>query len=134
MKLDKESQRRIQRLAVQCTFHDNGCTWKGELRELEAHALNCEKADVVCPRNCGMIYPKSEEAKHLEEECSKKMQTCPHCDKSVTLKGLKSHLKICPSVLIDCPNSCGLVQKARSEMNEHLNEREISKPSPNAHF
>ena len=68
-----------------------------------------------------MVFPKSEEVKHLEEECPKKTQACPHCDKSVTVKGLKTHLKVCPLLIIDCPNGCGF-KRARSEMTDHLPE------------
>uniref|UniRef100_A0AC35EU43 Uncharacterized protein n=1 Tax=Panagrolaimus sp. PS1159 TaxID=55785 RepID=A0AC35EU43_9BILA len=122
LKLDKEFHHRIQRLSVQCPFFDNGCEWKGELKELEGHALSCEKADIICPNGCGTIYPKSEEFKHLEIECSKKVQLCPNCSKSITVKSLKGHLKICPEAIIDCPNSCGLLQKPRNEISQHLSE------------
>uniref|UniRef100_A0A914D429 Uncharacterized protein n=1 Tax=Acrobeloides nanus TaxID=290746 RepID=A0A914D429_9BILA len=33
---------------------------------------------------------------------------------------MQIHLKVCPSVIINCPNKCGLANRPRSEINEHL--------------
>ena len=32
--VDKPLQKRIQALRVKCSFHENGCAWQGQLREL----------------------------------------------------------------------------------------------------
>ncbi|KAE9551802.1 hypothetical protein FO519_004973 [Halicephalobus sp. NKZ332] len=122
VKLDKEAQRRIQKLAVQCTFHDNGCSWRGELRSLEAHALNCEFSDIICPRGCGSVFPRNQQENHLSNDCSKKLVPCDYCKKDITVKGLKTHLKVCPSFKVDCPNNCGFKNRPRSEVDEHLSE------------
>lgn len=55
------------------------------------------------------------EAKHLEE-CTRKTEPCEHCRKEVSLREMKRHLKLCPSMMISCPNQCGLQQKTRAEV------------------
>ncbi|KAH7724375.1 Protein TRF-1 [Aphelenchoides avenae] len=114
LKQDKETHRRIQQLEVKCSFWDNGCEWHG------SHTLNCDFADVICSRGCGEIYAKKDEAKHLGELCSKRTLPCEHCAKEITFKGVKFHLKVCPSMLINCPNMCGLENRPRGEIQEHL--------------
>lgn len=49
---------------------------------------------MICSRGCGEIYAKKDEAKHLGELCSKRTLPCEHCDKEITFKGVKFHLKV----------------------------------------
>jgi hypothetical protein len=79
--------------------------------------MSCEYADTICPRGCGEVYPINLEKKHLEE-CTRKVTPCDHCNKEVSLRYMKGHLKLCPSMLIDCPNRCGIAPKTRAEVRD----------------
>ncbi|KAI6210423.1 Trf-1 [Aphelenchoides besseyi] len=116
---DKPTARQIQQLPVKCSFSDNGCEWQGVLKELKAHAVACEFADTICPRGCGEVFARKDESTHLTM-CSRKTVLCVNCGKEVSERSMKTHLKVCPSMIIDCPNRCGLMQKPRSEIHEHL--------------
>ncbi|KAI6242508.1 Trf-1 [Aphelenchoides fujianensis] len=111
---DKATARRIQQLAVKCSFFDNGCVWTGTLKELKAHAISCEFLDTICPRGCGEVFPRRDEQQHLAV-CSRKTVPCAHCGKEVSERSMKTHLKLCPAMFINCPNLCGLEMKTRAE-------------------
>ncbi|CAD5205439.1 unnamed protein product [Bursaphelenchus okinawaensis] len=116
---NKATTKEIQKLGVKCSYSENGCEWTGILKELKAHAIGCEYADTVCPRGCGKVYAKKDEEEHLKN-CNKKMVECEFCGKEISTKGLKLHNKMCPLMIIDCPNRCGLLRKTREEINAHL--------------
>ncbi|KAI6242351.1 Trf-1 [Aphelenchoides fujianensis] len=116
---DKATARRIQQLAVKCSFFDNGCVWTGTLKELKAHAISCEFLDTICPRGCGEVFPRRDEQQHLAV-CPRKTVPCAHCGKEVSERSMKTHLKLCPAMIINCPNLCGLEMKTRAEIQQHL--------------
>ncbi|TKR76893.1 hypothetical protein L596_017965 [Steinernema carpocapsae] len=118
--LDRGLQKAIQQLQVKCSYVANGCPWRGVLKDLQVHVNGCELRDIVCPRGCGDFFPKKDERKHFETECSKKMVVCEDCQKEVSQRGIEVHRKVCPMVLISCPNQCELLERPREEINLHL--------------
>ncbi|KAI6171567.1 Trf-1 [Aphelenchoides bicaudatus] len=116
---DRQTEKLIQKLPVKCSFSDNGCPWQGILKQLKSHAVACQFTDTICPRGCGEVYPKNGEAAHLAE-CTRKTAPCEHCKKEVSLRGMKSHLKLCPAMVIACPNKCGFEPRSRAEIQQHL--------------
>ena len=46
---DRKTKGQINSLRVACTKREDGCTWRGALREMEGHLNRCEYADVDCP-------------------------------------------------------------------------------------
>jgi TNF receptor-associated factor 4 len=46
---DRKTAGQINSLRVACTKRDDGCTWRGALRELKRHLSGCEYADITCP-------------------------------------------------------------------------------------
>lgn len=46
---DRKTKGQINSLRVACTKRDDGCTWRGALREMEGHMKTCEFADIACP-------------------------------------------------------------------------------------
>ncbi|CAJ0576160.1 unnamed protein product, partial [Mesorhabditis spiculigera] len=118
-KLDKNTMRKIQGLSVYCSWKDQGCEWKGTLKNLEEHALNCDFHEVVCNNGCGQIYAKKNEEQHLREECGRRGVVCENCSKEIPAKAMEIHRKLCPMARINCPNQCGLEGVTRQEIREH---------------
>lgn len=46
---DRKTAGQINSLRVACTKRDDGCTWRGALRELEKHSTLCEYSNTNCP-------------------------------------------------------------------------------------
>ncbi|KAJ7372395.1 hypothetical protein OS493_019847 [Desmophyllum pertusum] len=56
---DKFMRREILALVVHCTFKDDGCIWKGEVRHLENHTSTCEFLKIPCVHpECGVLVKK----------------------------------------------------------------------------
>uniref|UniRef100_A0A914WZY5 Uncharacterized protein n=1 Tax=Plectus sambesii TaxID=2011161 RepID=A0A914WZY5_9BILA len=94
--VDKNLQKTIQQLQVKCTFHENGCKWTGQLKEVPSHIPECENADMVCSKGCGVIYQRKDHEKHSVEDCLKRVVICEHCEKEIKKHYLDSHYKACP--------------------------------------
>ena len=91
---DKFFSRQLLNLEVHCYYHKEGCTWTGELRELEQHVTtNCNKGVIKC-KHCNTQY----------------------ADKTA----VEEHLPICGEILIDCPNKCSNSQYKRKDIQHHL--------------
>ena len=56
---DRLIQREITNLIVNCTYTEQGCSWKGELKSLDSHLCHCEWVKVECiHRECGQWVAK----------------------------------------------------------------------------
>lgn len=49
---DRKTAGQINSLRVACTKREEGCIWRGALREMGRHLSRCEYADMSCPFNC----------------------------------------------------------------------------------
>ncbi|CAJ0954919.1 unnamed protein product, partial [Mesorhabditis belari] len=119
-KLEKNTMRKIQALGVLCSWQDQGCSWRGVLKDLEKHALGCEYREIVCKQGCGQIYAKKNEELHLLEECGRRGVICPDCNKEIPAKAIDVHNKFCGMAIINCPNQCGLENVTRDLAHAHL--------------
>ena len=119
---NKHDERRISELQVFCDMKKRGCTWKGQLEDLEEHMESgeCEFIDVPCPNNCEQMVQKVNLEQHLASECPMLNYTCPHCSFEAPFEVVnKDHWSTCPNFPISCPNGCDITC-ARSEMDKHF--------------
>ena len=70
MLIDREHERRILALKVNCKYKVDGCQWVGELRRIEhPHLSNdCHYVPTACKYQCGYMCKRSDILYH-EEEC-----------------------------------------------------------------
>ena len=68
--LDKLYQRKVLDLRVFCSKKEEGCPWKGELRELETHIQrSCTYIEELCRYGCGGRYQRRLLRDHEMDEC-----------------------------------------------------------------
>ena len=116
---DRRSERQIKALKVSC--QNNGCEWKGQLREIDNHGDKCEFMIVGCPNECQMKIQRRQVQTHLQSKCPKRLFTCPHCKEAGIYTDITTtHLRKCPGVKIQCPHSCGVQNIRRKKLPEHL--------------
>ncbi|XP_022802121.1 TNF receptor-associated factor 2-like isoform X2 [Stylophora pistillata] len=101
---DNFMRREVQALVVYCTFMEEGCKWKGEVRYLENHTVSCEFLKVPCVHpECGALVKKADLTEHLEKECKCRLETCGFCKKQIKLNTMKlHHEKECPAYPVKC--------------------------------
>ncbi|XP_022779684.1 TNF receptor-associated factor 6-like [Stylophora pistillata] len=119
---DKFMRREILAIVVHCTFMEDGCIWKGEVRYLESHMNTCEFLKIPCVHpECGVLVKKSELTLHLERECMYRLEKCTFCQRQIVLSRMREHQeKECPS----CPVTCEKCNKdgiQRSKLKDHQN-------------
>ena len=125
----KKCNLKVQSLAVYCKMKDQGCPWKGALRERTAHLDakdgNCSYVEVECPNKCGVQVIRNSMALHVQVACSKSESACPYCSEKLTKGQLAMHLNVCLALPLPCPNLCGVGSASRIErrqMERHLQE------------
>ena len=64
--LDREVERQVLSLKVYCNNKEDGCTWIGELRQLEPHLNSC---NALCKFKCGLCCPQQQMLIHERDEC-----------------------------------------------------------------
>ena len=124
--LDKNVQRKVQRLKVRCLVYKKGCEWVGELRDLHDHLQ--KRCVIACPFPClfcsSRYARKSEMREHSRRHCHKRMISCENCGYYNTFTIVtEKHYPICPRSPIDCPNQhCPVEGLRRHQLEQHLNE------------
>lgn len=129
----------ISQLKIKCRNHEEGCKWKGEIGELEAHLTSCGFVAVKCSNKCKDQYDKplvlcrKDMKKHLNLECDLRPYQCEYCGYKDTflavtgrVRGRKyfqgyfgGHQAICPEISLTCPNECGQGSIKRKDMDRH---------------
>ena len=117
-------RRKVQQLTVRCQHKKNGCTWVGELGNLENHVTKCPKQPWQCPY-CTFSGLRKAEEEHLSG-CGQFPVPCPNgCEAgSVERCSLEQHLLECPLQLVGCEYAamgCA-VRLPRREMSEHIRQ------------
>ncbi|KAJ1486642.1 hypothetical protein T484DRAFT_1943020 [Baffinella frigidus] len=98
---------------------EEGCPWKGQVGQLEAHRRKCGWVPVKCPNEGCTESPCRKDLPEHTSRCG----TCRHCN--TQMRGsLAEHEARCPYAEIECPNeSKGCrVRHERGSMNIHLEE------------
>ena len=114
---DHFNTRRIKGLKVQCP--NIGCSWKGELGDLEGHFTTCPFQSVTCPNDCGGKMKRYALDIHTQTKCPLRIVKCKYCSFKDKACALNDHTTFCPSVLVECPCKCG-VKRPRGQMTTHL--------------
>ncbi|XP_060245573.1 TNF receptor-associated factor 2 isoform X2 [Meriones unguiculatus] len=74
---DNAARREVESLPAVCP--NDGCTWKGTLKEYEScHEGLCPFLLTECPACKGLVR-LSEKEHHTEQECPKRSLSCQHC-------------------------------------------------------
>ena len=114
-------QRTILSLPVSCTMKDHGCTWSGELRQVESHISdNCDYIAVQCPNSCSQTVLKMDVETHLSNSCLFRKFVCPHCNFKGSFQDVtEKHYKVCLYYPLRCPNLCGVTCE-RELIEDHM--------------
>ena len=92
---NKHFKRKVEELKVRCSHERNGCTWEGQLGNLDHHSKSCPK----------------------------RPWQCQHCDFRGTYDiGTTDHLPNCTKYPEPCPNQCDIGTVPRCDMEKHLTE------------
>lgn len=118
---DNFCKREILNLTVLCKNRVNGCSWKGQLRELlDKHTTSCDYLVVICTNEgCSASVFQKDLQKHLQSDCEFRGIICDYCSQEFIFSQRKEHDAICPELEIDCENNCGQRLK-RKDYEEHL--------------
>ncbi|XP_053384337.1 uncharacterized protein LOC123563068 isoform X1 [Mercenaria mercenaria] len=119
---DVAFQREILSLKVKCKHHHKGCTWTGELRDLEPHQLSdCQKWPVICPLCTSRPMNREDLPHHLDRksgDCPNVIIQCPFqkygCSFSGRRETMASHEKAAAHLHLSC-----MEQKILSQ-NKHI--------------
>ena len=113
---DANRQRIISGLQVYCSNKKDGCTWKGELKNLSSHINkgkrvgDCQFEAVKC-RYWGLLcsakMKRANLANHEGNECPYRPYTCQYCgDKDTYYFITHFHYNGCLKYPVPCPNKC----------------------------
>lgn len=125
--LNRHLRNEIFGLKVVCSFASRGCKWMGKLEQLESHEKSdCNFADIVCPRGCGVQFPRHRSSVH-SEVCERVVIACPNqCGETLERKFVAVHLKYrCGLMDVNCPfdrDGCKARIK-RKDVTSHLKTR-----------
>ena len=67
--VDREIERQVLSLKVYCNNKQYGCTWIGEIRQLERHSKDCFHVYLSCKYKCGLSYSQQQMLIHERDEC-----------------------------------------------------------------
>ena len=115
---DTRTDSAIRSLQIYCTNKERGCTWQGNIKDIDTHIQNCPKQMLTCCKCMQQMHP-NHEASHLKYTCIKRDFTCVHCQlvgKYDYITG--RHQLVCPDVILPCKNRC-LQKVKRCEMEQH---------------
>ncbi|XP_067057973.1 TNF receptor-associated factor 2-like isoform X3 [Acropora muricata] len=119
---DMFTRREVQSFVVHCTFVDDGCSWKGEIRNLEVHTSNCEYVKVSCVHTgCGAMVKKAFLPEHLKADCVFRLVTCELCNAQLVFNKLTEHQeKECRAYPVSC-DKCSKEGIPRGKLTDHQN-------------
>ena len=127
--INKDRLRIINGLKVYCTNKENGCQWKGELKNLSTH-LNKRKREGECQyEDVKCRYEKCEERNqrqhlkhHEDNDCLQRPFECQYCNEEGTYHSItEEHYKICLWYPVLCPNQCTHIRMPRGSVTDHVN-------------
>ena len=116
-------QRKISELKVYCVNRERGCEEIMKLGEMETHlsAASINRCDFIllfCPNGCEMMLLRKDLDAHVNNNCSKRKETCSYCKLETRLDLLNEHLDVCVKVPVPCPRSCEMTL-LRGDLQEH---------------
>ena len=121
---DKGLQQELYSAVVFCSNKDSGCSWKGELRQLDKH-LDPSKAfinpSVKCAL-CSKVYQGGLFRHHYLWECTERAFSCPMCEeyRSTYNDVITNHFPTCECRPVECPRLCGASNLQHQDLEEHV--------------
>ena len=123
--LDKNVERKVNSLHVLCIHSEDGCRWRGELRNLKEHLhleRGCGYVKVACSNKCGISERRKDVQQHMEKECPFRTYQCEHCGTRGKYKDVTTqHYAKCSKYPLRCPKGCPAVVK-RADLESHKND------------
>ena len=101
---DKRMEREILHLQIYCTNKNEGCSWQGNLQDIDTHIQACRNQEVTCYK-CDVYMQRHQLEIHNSDECLQRDYKCPHCEAvGIYIVMTTSHLQECPDLVLTCPN------------------------------
>ncbi|XP_036383854.1 TNF receptor-associated factor 1 [Megalops cyprinoides] len=94
---DAAINKEILELRVHCA--NQGCSWRGILKDYEEHQSGCDHALIPCNIGCGHMVERKKLASHLAKGCPNNMSPCPTCSQAMSPTELQKH--ICQSSAVE---------------------------------
>ncbi|KAG5834180.1 hypothetical protein ANANG_G00258710 [Anguilla anguilla] len=114
---DNAARREVEALAAACL--NEGCAWKGSIKEYESsHEGKCEFMIVPCP-SCKELIRFNEQERHSERECPERTLNCKYCKEPFHFKSIKAHDEICPKYPMIC-EGCAKKKIPREKYVDHI--------------
>ncbi|XP_066466583.1 TNF receptor-associated factor 2 isoform X2 [Tiliqua scincoides] len=114
---DNAARREVESLLALCV--NEGCTWKGTIKEYEScHEGSCPFMLVACPA-CRAMTRLSEKERHAERECPERSLNCKYCKVLCYFPDIKAHDEVCPKFPLTC-EGCGKKKIPREKFQEHV--------------
>ena len=129
---DANRQRIIGGLQVYCSNKKDGCTWKGELKNLSGHINkgwregDCQFEVVRCRywsyMRCNAEMKRADLVNHEENNCPERPYTCQYCGSISTYDYITlSHYNRCLRYPVTCHNECDPMKTMpREEVDDHI--------------
>lgn len=116
------TSKEIFALMVYCRNSDQKCTWKGPLKQLDAHIKDeCLFTIIDCPNNCCQQILRNQIDEHNKDICPNRKIECEHCQESFKLSYMSQHLEICHMFPLECELCHDSEKITRAKMEDHLN-------------
>ena len=116
---DKRMEREISHLQIYCTNKNEGCSWQGNLKDIDTHIKACSNQKVTCDK-CDDVMQRHQLEFHNSDECLQRYYKCPHCEAvGIYILMIFSHLEECPDLVLTCPNEGCKDKIKRREMGSH---------------
>lgn len=110
----------IDKMSIKCKNSNEGCNWKGELRNLQYHIDTiCKKQKVKCQNSQCKLMIKREDLKEHLKKCGFKEEQCPDCGIMLLREQIEYHKRKCPKLKIPCIQECKQLIP-RDEMTIHI--------------
>ncbi|KAJ8379669.1 hypothetical protein SKAU_G00004470 [Synaphobranchus kaupii] len=114
---DNAARREVEALAAVCP--NEGCTWKGNIKEYELnHEGKCDFMIIPCP-SCKELIRFNEQERHNERECPERTLNCKYCKEPFHFKNIKAHDEICPKYPMIC-EGCAKKKIPREKYVDHI--------------
>ncbi|KAJ6633665.1 hypothetical protein lerEdw1_014331 [Lerista edwardsae] len=114
---DNAARREVESLLALCV--NEGCAWKGTIKEYEScHEGSCPFTLVACPA-CGAMTRLSEKERHAERECPERSLNCKYCKVLCYFPDIKAHDEVCPKFPLTC-EGCGKKKIPREKFQDHV--------------
>lgn len=118
---DAACRRRVLELLVKCPYV--GCSWQGELRDIEGHKSKCPYELLQCTNsNCEDKIIRMNLDTHVNSECHWRKCSCSYCKETYPFCEELEHILVCKQFPMKC--ACGCIKDCipRSQMEKHVQE------------